>query len=253
MQTTDSYTVQAFARLADVSVRTLHHYDRLGLLRPARQPDNGYRRYRRHDLLRLQQIMTLKYLGFSLQEIFGFLEGQDYDVVRSLRAQKGVIDARITQLQHVSGALWMTISRLTKGDAEPDWRQVCEIIHGLRADDRQAWYDRYYTPEQQAWLAERGRSISPEQLTAWQDAWQELIASFAAQRGRPAEDPQVQALAARAEELIRAFTEGRPEIAAALNNMWAEADQLPGEYQDQDPEARRLMGDALDVYRRLHG
>ncbi|MHB0856509.1 MAG: MerR family transcriptional regulator [Anaerolineae bacterium] len=122
MQKQDNYSVQAFARLAGVTVRTLHHHDRLGLLRPARQPDNGYRRYRRQDLLRLQQILTLKYLGYSLQEIAGFLEGQGYDVVRSLQAQKEAIDQHITQLQHVSGALWMTIARL-KGDGatEPDW------------------------------------------------------------------------------------------------------------------------------------
>ncbi|MHB1293501.1 MAG: MerR family transcriptional regulator [Anaerolineae bacterium] len=196
MEPTDSYTVQAFARLADVSVRTLHHYDRLGLLRPARRPDNGYRRYRRHDLLRLQQIITLKYLGFSLQEISGFLEGRGYDVVRSLQAQKEAIDARITQLQHVSGALWITISQLSSGDSEPDWQQVCEIIRGMRMDDRQAWYSRYYTAEQQAWLAERGRGISPEQLTQWQDDWQELQAAFVAHRGQPADHPEVQALAA---------------------------------------------------------
>ncbi|MHB1293502.1 MAG: hypothetical protein ACYC4R_00760 [Anaerolineae bacterium] len=52
--------------------------------------------------------------------------------------------------------------------------------------------------------------------------------------------------------LIRAFTEDRPDLTAALNKMWAEADQMPGEYRDQDPETRQLMGDALELYRRRH-
>ncbi|MBC8076991.1 MAG: MerR family transcriptional regulator, partial [Chloroflexales bacterium] len=60
-----TYRVQEFARLAGVTVRTLHFYDEAGLLAPSGRSDSGHRRYRPHDLLRLQQIVTLKRLGFA--------------------------------------------------------------------------------------------------------------------------------------------------------------------------------------------
>jgi hypothetical protein len=62
-----SYQAQQFATRAGVTVRTLHHYDRLGLLKPSAYTGSGYRLYRESDLARLQQIVTLKFIGFSLQ------------------------------------------------------------------------------------------------------------------------------------------------------------------------------------------
>ena len=63
------YKVGTFAELTGVSIRTLHHYDRLGLLRPSARSEAGYRFYASRDLLRLQQIVTLRSLGFSLSSI----------------------------------------------------------------------------------------------------------------------------------------------------------------------------------------
>ena len=65
----EQYPAIDFARLAGVTVRTLHHYDRIGLLKPSSYTSAGYRLYRKQDLIRLQQIVTLKFIGFSLNQI----------------------------------------------------------------------------------------------------------------------------------------------------------------------------------------
>src|SRR4026208_2411927 len=89
------YRVGEVATLTRVSVRTLHHYDRIGLWRPAARSGGGYRLYGEDDLLRLQQILTLRYLGFPLKRIGELLDRPDFDLVASLRVQQQALRERI--------------------------------------------------------------------------------------------------------------------------------------------------------------
>src|SRR4051794_14300426 len=82
------YRVGQFARASGVSIRTLHHYDRLGLVKAAGRDDAGYRYYTQQELLTLQQVLTLRYLGFSLGRIAELMRAPSYDIEASLRAQR---------------------------------------------------------------------------------------------------------------------------------------------------------------------
>src|SRR4051794_34061760 len=91
------YRVGEVATLTRVSVRTLHHYDQIGLLRPSGYSEGGHRLYSQHDLLCLQQILTLRYLGFSLRQIKDVLEQPDFDLAASILVQRGVLRERIAE------------------------------------------------------------------------------------------------------------------------------------------------------------
>jgi len=80
MNKTKHFKAIEFAKLAGVTVRTLHHYDRIGLLKPSGYTDAGYRLYRQEDLIRLQQIVTLKFIGFSLPQIKNLLNSNSFDL-----------------------------------------------------------------------------------------------------------------------------------------------------------------------------
>src|SRR5688572_1625382 len=108
--------------MAGVTVRALHFYDEVGLLKPIRQRHNRRRQYRQMDLLRLQQIVTLRALGFSLNEIETLLTHPEYDIRESLQSQKAAVDAQISQLQQVSYALSVTLERL-QNTQQIDWSQ----------------------------------------------------------------------------------------------------------------------------------
>ncbi|MET0650609.1 MAG: MerR family transcriptional regulator, partial [Pyrinomonadaceae bacterium] len=82
------YRASEFAGLTGVTVRTLHHYDRAGLLRPGRRTGAGYRLYGAREFARLQQILTLKFIGLPLAEIKGLLEGRTLDLSETLRLQR---------------------------------------------------------------------------------------------------------------------------------------------------------------------
>ena len=87
-----------FAALTGVTVRTLHHYDRAGLLKPARRTAAGYRLYGAGDFARLQQILTLKFIGLPLEEIKGLLGGRALDLSETLRLQREALTEKRRQL-----------------------------------------------------------------------------------------------------------------------------------------------------------
>lgn len=110
-----TYSVKKLASLAGVSVRTLHHYDRLGLLKPSVRTEARYRLYGEKELIRLQQILFYKELDFPLQEIRRVLEDPEFDLMTALQSHKTALRDRRDRLTTLLGTLDKTISKL-KGE-----------------------------------------------------------------------------------------------------------------------------------------
>jgi DNA-binding transcriptional MerR regulator len=101
----NGYSVGEVARIAKVTVRTLHHYDGIGLLSPGGRTSAGYRRYEDADLDRLQQILFYRELGFSLEEIAAILDDGSVSPAEHLRRQHQLIGDRISHLQELAAAV----------------------------------------------------------------------------------------------------------------------------------------------------
>ena len=97
MKRIKTYRVGEIARIAGISVRTLRHYDDVGLLKPATREASGYRIYDDDSLLRLQQILIHRELGFSLDEIAGVLDNPKFDIAAALKRQRANLEERETQ------------------------------------------------------------------------------------------------------------------------------------------------------------
>src|SRR5215471_13802461 len=93
------HKVSEFAKKAGVTVRTLHHYDRLGLLRPSGRSRAGYRLYTERELARLEQIVTLKFIGLPLKEIKALLERSNLDMAAMLRLQGRLLHEKRRQVE----------------------------------------------------------------------------------------------------------------------------------------------------------
>lgn len=130
----DGYTVKALARLAGVSVRTLHHYDSLGLLRPERRTAAGYRLYGPAQLLRLQQILFFKELEFPLPEIARLLAGPDFDPAAALREHRKALEERLGRLHRLLATLDRTLDHYSGGPMLND----AEIYAGFPPERREA-------------------------------------------------------------------------------------------------------------------
>src|SRR5215510_1460138 len=131
MNSEQHYRVGQVAALTGVSVRTLHHYDSIGLLRPSQRLDSGHRLYSSADLLTLQQILTLRYLGFELRRIRDLLRRADFDVIASLRIQRRVVHERIAELAEIEASLSRLLDhRVASGGW--DWTAVAAASAAVR-------------------------------------------------------------------------------------------------------------------------
>lgn len=110
-----TYTVKQLAKLAGVSVRTLHHYDQLDLLKPSDRTTAGYRLYGESELLRLQQIMFYKELDLSLERIAEILDDPGFEVLQALRDHQHALEERRRRLSVLLETINKTISKLQGG------------------------------------------------------------------------------------------------------------------------------------------
>lgn len=124
------YTTGEFAKKAGVSVRTIRYYDKQGILKPSHTSESGYRLYTDGDFARLQKVLTLKYLGFSLEEIQEIsMNDSDQDYVRrSLELQLDLVRKKIENLHSVEQSL-REASRMIERTKEVDWKTILHLIH----------------------------------------------------------------------------------------------------------------------------
>lgn len=115
---TSVYKVQALARVSGVSVRTLHHYDALGLLTPSHRSDAGHRLYTHADLLRLQQVLLGRELGLSLEDIKRSLDEPGFDHRAALLTQRRALEARLTRTHAMLRAVDTALQSLSPTEGE---------------------------------------------------------------------------------------------------------------------------------------
>ncbi len=108
-------TVSEVSELAGVTVRTLHHYDEIGLLRSSGRSDAGYRLYGHEDLERLQEILVWRQLGFSLHEIRELVGDPDHDRVAALRRQRALVERELERLGATAVALDEALAAAERG------------------------------------------------------------------------------------------------------------------------------------------
>ncbi|HEY2811680.1 MAG TPA: MerR family transcriptional regulator [Rhabdochlamydiaceae bacterium] len=134
-----AYTVKKLARLSGVSIRTLHFYDEIGLLKPAYQGSNGYRYYEEPQLLALQQILFFRELGFELKQIKKVLNKGDFDKVAALHSHRQVLEKNVERTQQLLETIDKTIAHLKGVKKMKD----TDMYGGFITKEKQAEYKQY--------------------------------------------------------------------------------------------------------------
>jgi DNA-binding transcriptional MerR regulator len=225
------YRVREFAELAGVTVRALHHYDRLALLRPGRT-QAGYRLYGIRDLERLEQIVALRFLGLPLKEIKKLLDRDTRDLPAVLRSQRRALEEKRRRLDRAIGAI-RDAERLVRPGGPADAAVLKKIIEVIEVQDNVDFMKKYYSEEAQAKIAVRREKWTPELQEQTTKAWTELFRDVEAALGEDPAGEKAQALAARWRKLVEGFTGGDPQIAAGLGKLWADRDNWPASLQRQ--------------------
>lgn len=225
--TKEVYRAKEFASLAGVTVRALHHYDRLGILRPKQRSEAGYRLYGLRDFARLEQIVVLKFLGIPLKQIGRLLE-PDAKLSVVLEKQREVLFARRLQLDRAIRAI-SSAQRSVHSRKEPDWKLFQLIVREMEMQKNIEWKGKYFSAEAKAKVAARRSLLPPEQLEKANRDWVELHADIEAAVKEDPEGAKGQALAARWMKLIHDFTGGDPEILKGLQTMMEDRANWPAE------------------------
>jgi DNA-binding transcriptional MerR regulator len=177
------FRVGEFAKLAGVSIRALHHYDRIGLLRP-RRSEGGYRVYTARDLETLEQIVVLKFVGIPLRQIAGLLRAGSRPLASTLRAQRGTLERKRQLLDRAIAAIGDLETAVMAGaDAGPHmFKRIIEVID--MQNDAAQWKQEYDALVSKK--VERLRALSPDALSELRSQWSVLVADI---KGALTEDP----------------------------------------------------------------
>ena len=209
-------TVNELAKLCHVSVRTLHHYDAIGLLKPTQVTEAGYRLYDEAALERLYLILLFRELGFPLKEIQGILDAPDYDRNRVLEQQVELLKAKVSHLQNrihlANGIKMMGVKYLEFNNWDPkkidEYQAQAEAIYGKS----EAWQE--YTQKAKGRTKEQEKDLGAGVM--------DLFTRLGGMRELGADAPEVQAWV---KELQAYFTEHfyncTPQILLGLSEMYA--------------------------------
>ncbi len=214
-----------------LSVRALHHYEEIGLLVPSGRTESGHRLYAEEDVMRLQQIASLRSLGFSLAEIREFLDAPSFSPGRVIELHIVRIRERIElerslcdRLEAVAALMSAREDPAVENSAEKFVETVMEVT---KMSER---IEKYYTPEQLEQLERRKLELGEERIRAAQEEWPVLIEQVRVEMetGTDPSDERVRKLARRWMELVEEFTGGDAGIRCSVTNMWQQEETLMG-------------------------
>jgi DNA-binding transcriptional MerR regulator len=224
------WKVGDLAARTGLTVRTLHHYDQIGLLCPSGRTGSshgsGHRLYTAADVARLQQILSLRVLGFGLEQIREYLSRADYDPRQVVRLHLERVRGQADELRRLADRLASLSDALEKAEVV----SADEFLTTIR---EMTMIEKYYTPEQLEQLRKRREEGGPEMEEAIQKApqmWAELHADVKAamDAGVAPTDPRAQELAKRWWALVSAFTGGDEGIYRSLRNMYRNEPTVAG-------------------------
>ena len=243
-----SYPVGKVAELAGVTVRTLHHYDEIGLLSPSERSVSGYRRYEDADLERLEQILYYRELGFALEEIAGIIDDPRSDAAAHLRRQHELLTTRIKKLEQMRTAIEFAMEARTVGiQLTPEER--FEVFGDFDPDDyaaeaEQRWgsTDAY---AESAGRTSRYTKADWARFKAQSEDWSRRLAA-AMDAGLAAESAPVMELAEEHRRQISEwFYECTYEIHTGLADMYLADDRFTQHYERIKSGMAQYLHDAI--------
>ncbi len=248
------YTVKQMAKLSGVSVRALHHYDAIGLLRPRAVGANGYRYYDREDLLRLQQILFHRALETPLKDIQAALDDPGFDLAAALRTHRERLAAEAERYARLVDVVDRTLADL-KGDETMDDKQLFEGFSPEKQSEHEAWLVERYGGDMPERIAHSKAGMKAWNKADWAGFQQEGAAiehdvAKALAQGLPADSDAVSAIMRRHWAWIaRSWNrEPTPDAFTGLGRLYLENPDFTARYEAIAPGLTEYLAEAMRVF-----
>ncbi len=243
-----SYTINQLATMAGVSVRTLHHYDQIGLLRPTTRSMAGYRLYQEAELLRLQQILFYKELDLPLDEIRRILERPDFNLVAALEGHRRDLRQRAERLETLLTTIDKTIAKLTEANMELTDAELYEGFTEEEIERDKREVSERYDPALVAESNRRIRKLSREQWQAVKQEGADVSLLIAGLMDKAPGDPEVQKAVARHHAWIENFYPASAEVYRGLGQGYASDARFRAFFDKFRPGLADFMQAAMAFY-----
>ncbi|MEU8032452.1 MerR family transcriptional regulator [Streptomyces sp. NPDC049099] len=245
-----SYSVGQVAGFAGVTVRTLHHYDEIGLLVPSERTYAGHRRYNDADLDRLQQILFYRELGFPLDEVAALLDDPDADPRAHLRRQHDLLTARIEKLQKMAAAVEHAMEARTMGiNLTPEERfevfgDKDPFNEGYAEEAEQRWGDTEAWAESQR-RAARYSKEDWKRIKAETDDWEQRYAALVTAGEEPSGEAAMDLAEEHRQHMSRWFFEVPYEMHRCFAGMYVSDERFKAYYDAMAPGLAEHLGAAI--------
>ena len=247
LQEVKVYTVKQLAKLAGVSVRTLHYYDEIGLLKPSSLGDNGYRRYEQKAILKLQQILFYRELDLSLNEIKIIMGQPDFDVITALDTHKKELQRRVERLKRLLQTIDTTINQL-KGNEKMN---VKGLFEGFTEEEQEKYAgeaERLYDPETVRASNRKWKAYTPTEKKRILEEGKTIYADLTEVMPKGAGSAEVQAVIARWHQHMQYFWSPNDEQLVGLAGMYNEDARFRANFEKVDPALAGFILEAVKVY-----
>jgi DNA-binding transcriptional MerR regulator len=228
-----TWKVGELSKLTGLTIRTLHHYDEIGLVSPRFRTESGHRLYTEEDIIKLQQIMSLKELDLSLEEIEGFFKNPDYSPKEVLELQIERLNQEIKlkeELKVQLQELWEVFNSWKK----PTLEQFISSIELIKNQKK------YFTEEQRSRMKKYYVRLSDAEVNELAVNWSQIVTKLQGEmdKGTPIDDPAVIELAKEWQQGINLFTGGDAGIIKSAERYYAD-----------NPQAAMVSGMSGELYK----
>ena len=241
------YTVKQLSKLAGVTPRTLHHYDEIGLLKPSRIGDNGYRYYEEDALLQLQQILFYRELDMPLDEIKKIMAERSFDVLGALQSHKEALNKQVIRLNRLMQTVDNTINHMkgkTKMSAKGFFEGFSEEEQEKYAQEAEQMYD----PETVRASNRKWKSYPALEKEAILAEGKSIYFDLAAAMSKGAASKEVQAVIARWHKHMQYFWSPNDEQLLGLADLYNNDPRFRENYEKVAPNLSEFMREAVKVY-----
>ncbi len=240
-----AYKIGDLAALTRISVRTLHHYDEIDLVKPSARTAAGYRLYDEGDLERLQQVLFFRELGFALEDIARALADPKFDRKKALREQRERLAADVTKAQALLALIDRTLSNIERGDT----MEAKDMFDGFDPSKyEEEAKDKWGKTEAYAESQRRMKGYSKEDLAKVKAEASAIVEEFSRVMGEgvPPTDARAMDVAGRHRQHIgRWFYACSPEMHAGLGAMYVADERFAANYEKHRAGLAQFVRDAM--------
>lgn len=239
-----NYTVKELSKLAGVSIRTLHHYDDINLLKPSERTDSNYRIYTEKELLRLQQILFFKELEFSLDEIKAILDDPNFNAIEQLKTHKKLLEEKTKNYKTLLKTIDKTILKLTKKKLITDK----ELYEGFEPEQAKAYRKEAierWGEEKVKESEQRLKKLTKEEFDNVKEEGHEIALNIANLMNESPNSTKVQEQIQRHYNHLKNFYEPNVEIYRGLANLYVEDERFKAFYEKIKPGLAEFLSRAM--------